>query len=272
MQGLNLVAVYEDRATAEDARQKLLANGVRSENIRLSAEADAGRTTVSSSQRSTEGGGGLWDWLFAGDEVSDADRSWYGSNLGERTAVSVHVDEAQSDRVRDLLDQLDPVDIGLEPSSTMASGSAMGAAAPTSVPTSASQTGATTRPGEEQVIPIVDEKLEVGKRTRETRHRIRAYVVERPVEKDIPLRDERVVIERRPVTGDRAAMAQPGAMQEREFEVVERHEEPVVDKKAAATEEVVIRKDVDERVETVRDTVRETRIEDEGEEDSGIKR
>jgi stress response protein YsnF len=61
-------------------------------------------------------------------------------------------------------------------------------------------------------------------------------------------------------------------MRGREFEVVERHEEPVVDKKAATTEEVVIRKDVDERVETVRDTVRETRIENEGEEDSGIKR
>ncbi len=48
--------------------------------------------------------------------------------------------------------------------------------------------------------------------------------------------------------------------QEREFEVVERHEEPVVEKRARNVEEVVVRRDVDERTEKVRDTVRQTRV------------
>lgn len=108
------------------------------------------------------------------------------------------------------------------------------------------------------------EELAFGKMTRETRHRVRTYTVERPVEKTVPLRDERVIIERRPVTGDPAAIAGARSMEGREFEVVERHEEPVVNKKAAASEEVVIRKDVTNRSETVRDTVRETEIEDDG--------
>ena len=49
-------------------------------------------------------------------------------------------------------------------------------------------------------------------------------------------------------------------MQERVFEVTERHEEPVVEKRAREVEEVVVRKEADERVETVRDTVRETKV------------
>ena len=49
-------------------------------------------------------------------------------------------------------------------------------------------------------------------------------------------------------------------MQERVFEVTERHEEPVVEKRAREVEEVVVRREANERVETVRDTVRETKV------------
>jgi stress response protein YsnF len=50
-------------------------------------------------------------------------------------------------------------------------------------------------------------------------------------------------------------------MAPREFDVVERHEEPVVEKTARVTEEVVVSRDVTNRTETVRDTVRETKVE-----------
>ena len=49
--------------------------------------------------------------------------------------------------------------------------------------------------------------------------------------------------------------------QEREIEVVERHEEPFAEKRMTANEEVVVRKEVVERPETVRGTVRETKVE-----------
>jgi uncharacterized protein (TIGR02271 family) len=123
-----------------------------------------------------------------------------------------------------------------------------------------------TRDGAEQVIPVVEEELDVGKRVRERRRRIRMHVTERPAEQDVHLKDERVVVERRPVSGDRAAQsADLNAAEGREFEVIERTEEPVVSKKARAVEEVVVKKEQREHVETVRDTVRRTDVDvDEG--------
>ena len=71
------------------------------------------------------------------------------------------------------------------------------------------------------------------------------------------MRDERVEIEHRPIsrTGD---LRMP---QEREIEVVERHEEPFAEKRVTGHEEIVVRKEVVERPETVRGTVRETKVE-----------
>jgi hypothetical protein len=99
--------------------------------------------------------------------------------------------------------------------------------------------------------------LEVGKRATEQRYRVKSYVVERPIEKTVTVRDERVEIEHRPIsrTGD---LSMP---QEREIEVVERHEEPFAEKRVTGAEEVVVRKEVVERPETVRGTVRETKVE-----------
>ncbi len=125
----------------------------------------------------------------------------------------------------------------------------------------AERTGIET--AKEQVIPVVKEELNVGKRAEERRYRIRTYVVETPVERDVTLRDERVIVEHRPVTGEAGLRAE--VPQEREFEVVERHEEPVVEKRARNVEEVVVRRDVDERTEKVRDTVRQTRVDVENE-------
>lgn len=113
----------------------------------------------------------------------------------------------------------------------------------------------------ERVIPVVKEELEVGKRVQERRYRIRTYTVETPVERDVTLRDERVVIERRPVSDQSAAARAAAEMpREREYEVVERHEEPVVEKRRDV-EEVVVHKEAQERTERVQDTVRETRVE-----------
>jgi stress response protein YsnF len=112
--------------------------------------------------------------------------------------------------------------------------------------------------GTEQKIPLVKEDLEVGKRQTETRYRVRVYTTERPVEEAVTLRDEKVVVERRPVTGRSDGSAPETAP--REFDVVERHEQPVATKKARVDEEVVVHKDVRERQEVVRDKVKETKV------------
>lgn len=119
-----------------------------------------------------------------------------------------------------------------------------------------------TEPGkDEQVIPLAEEHLEVGKRTidRGTR-RIRRYVVEQPVERDVTLRGERVTVERRRPLGATEAPG-PGAFEERTVEVHETEEVPEVRKTARVEEEVAVRREQIERHETVRDTLRRDEVE-----------
>lgn len=105
------------------------------------------------------------------------------------------------------------------------------------------------------VLEVIEEDLEIGKETVE-RGRMRVYsvVTEQPIEENVALREETIRVQRRPV--DRTIPADPTLFQEKTVEVVERTEVPVVDKVARVVEEVVVGKDVTERVETVRDTVR----------------
>jgi len=114
--------------------------------------------------------------------------------------------------------------------------------------------------GEER-IPIVEERLRVGKReVGHGRVRIRSYVVETPVQEQVTLREERVDVERRPV--DRPLTdADRALFQERVIEATETAEEAVVAKEARVVEEVALRKTAEERTETVRDTVRRTEVE-----------
>jgi uncharacterized protein (TIGR02271 family) len=120
----------------------------------------------------------------------------------------------------------------------------------------------------EEVIPVAEERLRVGKRdVSHGRVRIRAYVVETPVEEQVTLREERVAVERRPA--DRALSDAEQAFQERTIEAEERGEEAVVSKEARVTEEVVVRKEAEQRTETVSDTVRQTEVEVEVEDERG---
>ena len=114
--------------------------------------------------------------------------------------------------------------------------------------------------GGEARIPVIEEELRVGKREVEGGGvRVRTRVVERPVEEAVRLREERVNVERRPVNRP-VSEADLSAFREGTFELRERSEEAVVDKTARVVEEVAINKEVGERTETVRDTVRKTDV------------
>ncbi|HEY3910324.1 MAG TPA: YsnF/AvaK domain-containing protein [Stellaceae bacterium] len=284
MDGHNVVAVYKSRADAEMARDRLIEFGVPQVDIRMSdtaAPTGAAGPAVGQAAVAGEHRAGFWDWLF-GRDVPERDRGWYEANLREgRTVVSVLVrNEAERERIADILDEFDPVEY-TGTAEAWAPGAAT-AAPMASTPMAEPRAEAPLRAGsvsgersafetgqqDEQVIPVVKEELAVGKRASERHYRIRTYVVETPVEQEVTLRDERVIVERRPVSGEGAigAVEMP---QEREYEVTERHEEPVVEKRARETEEVVVRREANERTERVRDTVRETKV-DVGNETGGV--
>jgi uncharacterized protein (TIGR02271 family) len=126
--------------------------------------------------------------------------------------------------------------------------------------------------GRDEVIPVAEEELHVGKRdVSHGRVRIRSHVVERPVQEQVSLTEEHVSVERRPVDGSMRTAARGGDLfRERTIEAEERSEEAVVSKEARVVEEVVVRKDSDQRTETVSDTVRKTEIEVEDERGSSI--
>jgi stress response protein YsnF len=122
-----------------------------------------------------------------------------------------------------------------------------------------------TAAGDKEYIPVVEERLNVGKRVAEHgRVRVRSYAVETPVEEQVTLREEHVEIDRRPV--DRPVTAADEALfAEKTIEATERREEAVVSKDARVVEEIGIRKDANQRTETVADTVRRTEVEVEDE-------
>lgn len=116
----------------------------------------------------------------------------------------------------------------------------------------------------EDVIPVLEERLVIGKRdvTRGT-VRVRVHVVETPVEVPVTLREEHAIVERHPV--DRpATLADSAAFQSKTIEAVEMNEQPVVTKEVLVTEEIEVRKESVDRVDTVRDTVRQTEVDIEG--------
>lgn len=121
---------------------------------------------------------------------------------------------------------------------------------------------------DEAVLPVVEEEVDIGKQQVQTGGvRVHTKIEERPVEEQVNLREERVNVERRSV--DRPLSdADRNAFKEQSFEVTETAEEPVVRKRARVIEEVVVGKDVRERTETVRDTVRrqDVHVHEQGEE------
>jgi hypothetical protein len=113
--------------------------------------------------------------------------------------------------------------------------------------------------GLEEVIPLGEEVLEVGKRT-ENRGtaRIHRYVVETPVEERVTLQSERVVVERRRPVSDKVTGE---ILTEVTVEVVETAEVPVIEKRTRLREEIVVRTERTQHVETVRETVRRDEVE-----------
>lgn len=122
---------------------------------------------------------------------------------------------------------------------------------------------ATAATGDE-TIQLAEEKLRIGKRdVSHGRVRVRSYVVETPVSEQVTLRDEHVSIDRHPV--DRPVTAADADLfRERTIEATESGEEAVVAKDVRIREEIALRKDVEQRTETVTDTVRRTEVEVEG--------
>ena len=124
-----------------------------------------------------------------------------------------------------------------------------------------------TEYGEEESIDLVEERLRIGKREREAGSvKVRSYVVEKPVEADVTLREEKVRPERHPanrVLSKEEAAAAFGAAG-KTVEVHAMAEEAVIEKDAVLKETIDVEKVATEKTKHIVDTIRETEVEVEG--------
>jgi len=288
-----VVAVFDNESDARRAVEDLATTGIARERIDVTSNTHAGATAGAESRTSyTHEHEGLgerishfFSRLFGGDDTHD-DATYYSEAFRRGSAV-VTVDaenEAEADRAADILDRCGAVNIDERANKWRETGWAGSPARPASSDAAMAGSDATafrretgldreTRDtkldpvslrrsarSDEKVIPVVNEELQVGKRRRDRGGvRIYTHMSERPVEEQVRLREEHARVERRPA--DRPATeADMAAFKDSTIEVRETVEEPVVAKQARVVEEVVVGKEVSERVQSVNDVVRKGEV------------
>jgi stress response protein YsnF len=281
-----VVGFFDDAAEAQRAVEQLVSNGFDRSSIDVSSGAGRGTDTMSTSgSRDNDGDreNGITRFFknLFGDDDDEATR-YSRVGLRSNSIVTVHARSSdEAERAADLLDDYGAVNVNerdADYSRTGTSGDYDRTSSERTTPgytgtgsdtdydrtTTYSDTDRRSDVGDtsdrDTTINRVEENLEIGKRTVERGGvRVRSRIVERPVEENIRLREEHVTVERNPV--DRAVGSDELAnFEERDIELTERAEVPVVNKEARVVEEIRVSKDVDEREETIRDTVRSTEV------------
>jgi uncharacterized protein (TIGR02271 family) len=259
----HLVAVFKNAADGAAAERDLQQLGIPPEQIRrysgssLATHAAGGESAYGETAQPS----GFWAWLLGEESGARADWRSDAGSFDRRVAAGDTVlsvtltDDSQIHNAVAALEAHNP--IGIDETTEEAAAGAPSAGAPRA---SSAEARATVSHGGEEVIPLAKEEIEIAKRAVDRgATRVRRYVVETPVERDVTLRGERVTIERRSPTG--VAGPSGGQFEERVVEVHETDEVPVVQKTAHVDEEVVIHREATERTEKVRDTVRREEVE-----------
>jgi stress response protein YsnF len=227
-----IIGAFDDRAQAERAVEALLQRGFSREDVHVERQ-DAVRDTGE-----REGGIASFFASLFGDEDStryQADTYDEAVRRGSSVVVVDARDEQQAEQAAACLHELGAFDVDER----------------------ARQWRSEGWTGKEGVANVVQEDLKVGKRSLDRGGvRVVQRVSEKPVREVLRLREERAVVDRRPV--DRPAEAEDlqNFREGTVAEVREMAEEPVVSKTARVVEEVRVGKQVNEREEVIEDKLR----------------
>lgn len=270
-----LIGIFDDYSDAQAAVEALTDAGVKQGAIRIARNQPAGQgyTTYGGADSKdyhtgTSIGDKISDFfgnLFGGDDDASMrdERDLYSESVRRgSTAVAVETEDEMTDEVTDILNDNGAIDVDRRAAQYRAAG--YKSFDPNATLYTAEQSQSEFRTFAEQgevALPVIEEQLNVGKRVVQRGGvRVHTRITERPAEEQVTLREENVTVNRRPV--DRAVSdADLANFKEAEFDVTTRAEEAVVGKESRVVEEVVVGKNVTEREETVRDTVRRTDVE-----------
>jgi len=265
-----VVGIFNTAADAQKAAQKLSAAQFELENVDVANNRyNTGTTNQDSSNYQNNSGtmtegaadaagrtgdsiGDFFSNLFS-DDNDRADRySHVARQSGSIVTVHCHSDE-NARQAASILDEAGAIDVDDKANET-------GYQANAAARTTNQNTQATQNTDGAMSAKVIEEDLKVGKRVEQTGGaRLRSRIVERPVEANVRLREEHVTVNRNPV--DRPATdADFAAFKEGTVEVTESAERAVVAKEARVVEEVTLGKEVSEREETIKDTVRKTEV------------
>lgn len=261
-----VIGLFDNKNEARQAMEELVAQGFIREHIDVSDRRfDDSSATTGTTDTTTASGTGVGDSIsnffssLFGDDQTTA-QTYTNAAYDADAILTVQVDsQERAAAAAEILDRHGAIDVDSRASQynqqnfSQTSGT-------TTQNTGTMQNTATTTEGE-MAIPVIEEELQVGKREVERGGaRIRSRVIERPVEETLRLREEHIVVNRQPV--NRAVTdADLQNFQEGDIELTERSEEAVVSKQSRVVEEVSVGKEVSEREETIRDTVRRTDVE-----------
>lgn len=239
-----LVGMFDSLADAERARTQLLSEGIESGAVHLTNDESISATTTTVDESEHRG---FFARLFGMGDSDDTAGTYSQAvrNGGAMLTVTLP-DGSDTSRIESLLESAGAVDVDERARGSQSAGLSRSAS---TTDRSVADRGDT--------LKVVQEELQVGKRTVEAGGvRVRQFVTERPVQEQVQLCEERAIVQRRPV--DRVLGANEVAdlnLGDREFEVRERSEVPVVQKQARVVEEVSVGKESNVRTETIEDTV-----------------
>jgi stress response protein YsnF len=246
-----IVTLYDTAKHANEAKRSLEAAGFPPSEISTLTNAVLG---VSGNKLDP----GIWHHLF-GHDIEQHEATVYARVVGAGGSVLIlRVPQDDLPRALGILNAQRAVDV-----QHRAVQEGLISATEEPVTKTAPPQPAVTRAGAtagEEVLRLAEEQLEVGKRlVSEGTTRIRRFVVETPVEKQITLHEEHVRVIRRTISDPESMRNVDWA--DKTVEARETAEEPVVTKSAHLAEEVVIQREGVDHVQTVRDKVRRQQVE-----------
>ncbi len=244
-----VVGLFDNKADAKAAMDALVKGGFVRESIDLSNRKITDTKTTKTTDRDDSVTDSIGDFFSSMFGTDSSDTSIYADASAETEGIlTVMTDSKEkAEKAADILDDKGAADVNERANKYRA------------------RTGAATAKNKtadkgEMTIPVVEEKMNVGKRTVEKGGvRVRSRIIEKPVEEEVRLREEHVIVNRRDV--DRAATESDFSnFKEGNIEITERAEKAVVGKQARVVGEVEVGKTVETHDKKITDTVRKTEV------------
>jgi len=250
-----VVAAYDTPAHAQAAAAALKAGGFAASDISV---LDQGRVKEVKEP-------GFWQRLF-GTDLYQHEAAVYGQTVDRGgVVVSVRVPASEVAHASAVLDLHHPIDVrdraltcALAPAGQVEAIKQKIDRAPLATRQVVAVTPKLAQ-AHDGVLRLAEEQLEVGKRMVETgRTRVRRFVTEREVTKDLTLHDEHAELVRRAVTDPKYVRDIDWA--DREIEMIETAEHALVNKTARVVEEVGLKKIGTDHVETIHEKLRRQQV------------